>query len=100
MLASGDPSFSEGEESPFSSANKAKRFTAAHWQVPSSDCGNVPASNAPMAVASNLGCTTFVTPLRSTAWPSGTDRVPMCNGWSITSPFTSGMTAWPIRKST
>ena len=67
MLASGYPSFSGRLPAPFSSANTAKRFTAAHWRVPSSDCGNMPAYDAPMAVASNLGCTTFGTPLRSTA---------------------------------
>ena len=58
---------SAGTTAPFSSANKAKRFTAARWRVPSSDCGNMPVSDAPMAVATNLGCTTFGTPLRSTA---------------------------------
>ena len=36
-------------------------------EMPSSDCGNMPACDAPMAVASNLGCTTFGTPSRSTA---------------------------------
>ena len=45
----------------------AKRLTDGLCTMPSSDCGNMPACGAPMAVASNLGCTICVTPSRSIA---------------------------------
>src|SRR5665213_4073527 len=33
--------------------------------MPSSDCGNMPVYDVPIALATSLGCTTFDTPLQS-----------------------------------
>ena len=67
MLASGYPSFGGDDQPLLPRQTRRSGSPLLHWRVPSSDCGNVPASDAPTAVATNLGCTTFGTPLRSTA---------------------------------